>query len=487
MKRGVIAALLLGWALTHRSSAAVQVDAVDASVRVVRSAMTTTVAGAHPMLLSLRQMRESSLGPLFYKLVEGDDWALQVHGVLGLAELSEQRQLDPWLMTQVDAHGHEYAIAGALDSELIPDERMEELLRWEGLSHAARLMLLAERFVDGHAIDIDDVRPLAGPESGLRQSGIAACLLAQLGDPEPLAALRIQLEELDRRQRRELVPVLLEAIRQYRLVSALDLARAALEAPSVDRQTEETALLTLLQLQTTDGLSWWRQRLGTDATYPRRVRFGLLLLATGSEVPAETYDLLGDDEPLVRALAAVGRAISQGSVATDELIALLDVGHPRSADWVIKRVPELPIDAAIRICEHLIDHQVESNPRLTVRAIAHLFERRPEIIFERLRVAEDDSGEQIVLLLGLFECSGPAVPAAASLVPRSGPARPDSLALVLAARGATPLAEIDVKRLGTIAAGGGRVSELLQVQAAWLYLRHTGNVESAVSRIFADS
>jgi len=36
-----------------------------------------------------------------------------------------------------------------------------------------------------------------------------------------------------------------------------------------------------------------------------------------------------------------------------------------------------------------------------------------------------------------------------------------------------------------IAAGGGKISEMLRAQAAWLYLRHADRIEQALVNVFA--
>jgi hypothetical protein len=57
------------------------------------------------------------------------------------------------------------------------------------------------------------------------------------------------------------------------------------------------------------------------------------------------------------------------------------------------------------------------------------------------------------------------------------------MALILVARHAPALEQGPLQRLGTVAAGGGRVSELLQAQAAWLYLRHSDLLTTALPMI----
>ena len=38
-----------------------------------------------------------------------------------------------------------------------------------------------------------------------------------------------------------------------------------------------------------------------------------------------------------------------------------------------------------------------------------------------------------------------------------------------------------------IASGGGRVSDMMQVQAAWLYLKNAGAADKAMAAVFSDS
>jgi hypothetical protein len=94
---------------------------------------------------------------------------------------------------------------------------------------------------------------------------------------------------------------------------------------------------------------------------------------------------------------------------------------------------------------------------------------------------------QQAILLGLFETGSARAGEAAGALPRIGSGRADSLALLLQAKHAKTLAPDQLRQLGTIASGGGRVSAILQVQAAWLYLKHTGKTDQAIAAVFAKS
>ncbi len=77
-----------------------------------------------------------------------------------------------------------------------------------------------------------------------------------------------------------------------------------------------------------------------------------------------------------------------------------------------------------------------------------------------------------------------AAAAAAAAVLGSSSRRAESLALLLLARTAQgPLDAETLRALGTVAAGGGDLDPTLQVQAAWLFVRHSGRGEQALAQL----
>ena len=150
---------------------------------------------------------------------------------------------------------------------------------------------------------------------------------------------------------------------------------------------------------------------------------------------------------------------------------------------------ELEAEQASVVYLHLIDRleddQGEQSLRTSVaiRAASALMEIKPQLVFERLTRAKDNGITQQVILLGLFGTDNPAAGQAAAALTRIGFDRADSLALILMAKHVPMLETKDRDILGTIASGGGRVSESLQTQAAWLYLRHSGTIQSALPQL----
>ncbi|MHC4911133.1 MAG: hypothetical protein ACYTF9_15610, partial [Planctomycetota bacterium] len=278
----------------------------------------------------------------------------------------------------------------------------------------------------------------------------------------------------------------------YELRSSLTWVNSLLADPDLDDDVAYWAVFTALLLDPSSGLQHWEAAIGENPGYRNQVRYGMLLLAAGADVPSEAYHRLTDERALLRAMVRAGTCFSEGSDPTDALIELIDIGHVKSAVWAMDRVESLSNEQAARIYRHLIDTVEREGPgqgeRITraVNAVSSLFELDPDGVLERLAVAEDDSLTQEVLLLGLIDCASPAAAETAAKVRRIGAGRADSLALLLAARHVDSLERDDLNQLGRIAAGGGLVSSGLQVQAAWLYLKHTGTLEPALGSIFEE-
>ncbi len=147
---------------------------------------------------------------------------------------------------------------------------------------------------------------------------------------------------------------------------------------------------------------------------------------------------------------------------------------------------------ATRLFTHVIDTIESGDPRsaqarteVAFIAASRLFDIDAEAIIDRLDRAPDNGLVQEAILLGLLDARSPAAGAAADRVNHTGFTRADSLAMVLIAKHAEQLTPAQLQQLGSIAAGGGQVSEMLRAQTAWLYLRHADRIEQAMVEVFA--
>ncbi|HWB20128.1 MAG TPA: hypothetical protein VG711_07510, partial [Phycisphaerales bacterium] len=166
---------------------------------------------------------------------------------------------------------------------------------------------------------------------------------------------------------------------------------------------------------------------------------------------------------------------------------LFQYDNPRITQWAISLLGDLPADQSAPVYEYLIDAM---NPpdnakplrseadqiALAVSSVSKLYESHPDAVLNRLKSAKPESKMQQCILLGLLDVKSDDVAEAGAMIARSKPTRSACLACLLLAKHRATLSEQDRALLGTMASGGGMVSEVLQVQAAWLYLKHTNQV-----------
>ncbi len=481
-----------------RASAQVEANPTEASIDLLRLAVTPQPDGSHlPLLFALRQLRDPDLKPLFHQLVQTGDWQMQVHAALGLAEIDSNHQVDPFVIKQIAQQAQEAVIATALDLHLLPPELIPKVLELDQLHPMARLFLHAEQRLLNQPIDTGDLLRLSSADD-VFVSAIASALLAQTGDMAGFTAWQEKLAKQSPRDRDAATLWLIDVARRYQLTVLTPWISAAV-AEKDDRELAYRATFSLLMLDSDKGLAAWRTYLGEQPSFSQRVRCGTLLLACGKKAPVAACDILlaadplADDEQLLARIVDVGRALGSNSDPSTAIIALMDLGHLKTSLWAIEYLKDLPPEKSRPVYEHLIDRMRQPRDEWTdgtaqaVQATSRLFEIDQQAVLERLKTVEDDSALQQAMLLGLFETTSPTAGAAAAAVPRIGSGQADSLALLLIAKHTDTLTDEQKQQLGLIAAGGGRVSDILQVQAAWLYLKRTNQLGQALAAVAAVS
>ena len=471
------------------------VSRLESAIRQLERAARPQRDASHlPRLLALRQLVDDRLRPFYHDLVDRDDWQLQVHGALGLAETDDPPALDPALAARIHGDASIAVIANAIDLQLLPPESLQALADLNGLDPMPRLLVFGELLLLGReqVVDRPAVEALASSDE-LETAALASVLLTRMGDADALRRLDRRLKTEDRLSRENLVNYLIESIRQYEAASALDWIREKTADPSLHMETRYWALHTLLELDSRQGLAALRDVLRNDPSLRTQVQAATLLLASADELPAECAVLLTEDHPLLDAARQAIRSIASGTPSPDAIVHLLDLEHMRTTQWILGAIDEWPEEMQIDVWEHMIDSIDDGRPgqaeRIARAVIAggELMELDPRRVVSLLGRAEDGSLRQEVILMGMLTRRSEPALAAARALERIGAGRADSLALLVIARNAEALSADELAMLGVVAAGGGRVSDGLQTQAAWLYVRHAGAEDIALRRMKADS
>ncbi|TVQ51757.1 MAG: hypothetical protein EA377_11720 [Phycisphaerales bacterium] len=485
---------LFGFAALTAGTVSASADQVarDAAVRLLRQTVHTQRDGSHlAKLFALRQLGDPTLRPLFEQIVDHGEWQVQVHGVLGLAEVSPDRRLDPRLVSRTAAAAaHDAIVASAIDLELIGPEEMAQLLDLAELSPAARVMLYAERTLQGNPPEVESLERFADHDR-IQVAALASVLLKQRGRGYALTALQTRLGEEPAARRDQLRLWLLESIRQYELDALFDWARAIAWDDEQRSELIDAAVWTCLHLRPEESFALWRHRIDQIESRARQVYYILMLLAAaGESLNEEWVAAFPSNGDLLNQLARLGRAKALNTDRVTPMIALIDIGHGRTNEWLMAEASRLSAEEAERLYAHIIESigrpggMRPDRIALAIEAAARLFTVNPDRIETMIRDEQATEDMRYVMLLGLLETTEERAGRIAAEIVQPGFSRTDSLTLLLVAKHADELTEAQLRRLGMIVAGGGRVSEMVRVQSAWLYLKHQRRIDETLPAIF---
>lgn len=476
--------------VTVGASAQYDAKPYDIAVRHLDRAVTPQRNGSHmPLLGALRQLDDPTLLPLFTALLESDDPGIEVHCMLGMTELSPERRMRPDAVLALQApEARSVVIERGVSDSLLDVPAMHKLLQSDALTPLEQTWLLAKLVADKQAVDVAQLRALSA-DKDIDIAGLATWLLVELGDPSAVAAYEQRLAALTPAARNAHLREMFAAMRQYRLSGQVHWVTRRLQESDVDSEVVYDGLYALLSVDTAAAIPIWRQHLGTNPSTSQSVRFALLLLSADKPAPLAEFDRLPAGEPLLDRLIALGRAKAGGGDVAAALIQLIDIGHALTARFAIEQARKLPPADAARVLTHVIrsvpgERRGEADRAdRALTATSALFEIDPDAVAALLAEAPEDSLWQESMLIGLLSADSPRAGTLASTVQRIGTSRADSLALILIAKHADTLPNDDLRQLALVAAGGGKVSDALQAQAAWLYVRHSGNVDRALKQL----
>ncbi len=504
----VAASLLLAAPLPLAPQAAAQYGAStpwDASVRALRKATTYANDGSHhPRLVALRQLNDPTLRPLFQSLVQGKHWTIQIDGILGLAELDPKGVIDPFLLDQLKGDtDRSTGISAAVSLDMVQREQAEAMLAWDDLAPRDRVLLMGELVRRGGTPDATKLLALTEHRND-EVAGIAALIRASVGEePTALDAFRARFGALPARDRERTLIALANAAMQFRLRGAIAFLNGCLQDATLSADARFSAIGTLLTLDVTSGIEAWKRAIAADPSQATRVRLGLIAIAADAALPKGAGAALRETpagaelDPLIARLADVIDALvpgpEQSAAATQAFPALVATRHRPSLAAMLEAVKRLPSDAQRATYAAYLELAATKDRReltpaiaeMAVEAISRLGSVDLGVIEERLTraAAEDETRLHDILLLALVQTNTSEAAAVAMRARPKASRRGAALALLLHARFAAELAKAEIDELGVIASGGWSLDPGLEVQAAWLFARHSGRADEAIAAI----
>lgn len=222
----------------------------------------------------------------------------------------------------------------------------------------------------------------------------------------------------------------------------------------------------------------------------------MILLEANIHPTVKMIDLLHIDldDPLLGVMAKAG-AVNKPTieVTSDDVQALINLikrGHRKSTEWAFVAAKKLHEEYAVPFYTELSRMPEDASLRrkeAATKAFSELIELAPKEAWKILHETEDDSNQQEYLLFAMLrttnKSSTQGAVEEATKLKRNGVNKADVMTLLLMARGQGNLPEVDQMYLGIVAAGGSDVSQTLETQAAWLYLKKMGLADKAVAAV----
>lgn len=476
-----------------------------AAIELFNDAVTVQADGKHNRLLrALRHLEAPSLGPLFTGLSHAAHPSLRVHGLLGAAELNQPRGLTISQIVEVDQPDVQAElISAALDSDLIDRDTRLTLLGWAGLDPGIKLLLVTPCVAAGE-FDADspgyDALLEALDDETLGRRGLAALLLAQLGDERG----RVALDALgpDTHPSADAVrATLLETAWTHGLVGVAPWAYDIAVTPGIAPRLEMLSLKVAIRFGDVRADARWAEQFALSDDVSRQTRLAWAGLEAAPWLSPDRFDaLIESDDQLIAQLGRTAQAVALSRTGAAEypavdaqVVTLLETNHPHACRWAAEYAHDV---GSASLAASVILKTEPGEPRgrarrlnAVVRSTQTLIHTDPEaaerLLTSALQDGEADPARQRGILLGLIRSRSDTARRIAAQLPEQTDRDTEALALVLRLQHPDPLTETQAQALSLVIRGGAELDDSLRVQTAWAYLHRTGQGSEAIDAVLA--
>lgn len=472
---------------------------VDGLTREVRHAVLAPPGKtSDSVLIALRQLHDERLRPLFAELASRDAAAARLHGIFGLADLSEDGKVS--IVQIAGLRSKELrarALGAAIGADYLTTDQMRQVLSWPELDPSVELLVMSKLMQEGEAPDVDRLREIAAKCTADQTTSkvFAKLLIAHLEEDSDAKEVQSLLEGLSDADRAMMVAF---AMRQI-LVLKLDNLEGFVVAENGWATTRPRlhlqSLAALLVIDPDLGLSEWRAAYDAETSLSQRIRLGLILLNAVEHVDASAFDpLVGDEVQLLDLMGRAGRSVASHQGEAEALWRLLRQEHDPTLAWVFDTLDGMPVEQRLPVLRGIMDHAMEVR-----EAGADV----PAYLYEIARTLESSeagaSGPYLAQAAGRSDT--PLCEAFLSALMETKPhvawdeqhepAWPSRRCAVLAAiaeaRAGRTLDDRKLELLTSAGMGGEQLPEAFRVQAAWLALCQLRKEREALAEVLAPS
>ena len=474
----------------------------DSAVWLLERATAVRRGRAQNVLLkALRQLRDPELAPLFSDMVQSRNDELRIHGILGLAELSEPHALNTEFAADIDdLMLQAQLITVALDGDLLDESRMTEIVKWpEGDSTAVKMIVALKMVEEGYLTDVAPVQSLldevdAGDNETLQWTG--ALLRTQLDEAGALDELK-KLALEDNPKRDVIREVLLKRVLDHKFERAGEWALRIAEEAGASRAMFFLSMRAALVSETAGAESLWLSRYASSESPAEQMHLSLLALNVSEHMSEAPYEaLISSEDPLTQKIGRSGLAAARDDAAAEQaILQLIEEHHIPSNDWALCWAAEQEPARARAVMLGLLYAAASEEPRgraarqqHAVFAAQQLIEtdaKAPAVLSNLMN--EFDGTMQEVILMGGIQAEEGEVTRITDGVNEWRTRAAQSMAVLLRAKHGASLSAAELEDLSLVVRGGGDLEEPLRLQAAWVYLKLTSQQQVALATVLKNS
>jgi hypothetical protein len=465
-----------------------ETDPFEASITALEKGLRPNADGNHhAVLLALRQLGDPNMKPVFQRLLSSKDPALQVDGLLALAEI-EKGSINPFLLKAFEPRDRMLAILAAIDLELLDARSIQSILDFDQLQAVETLNLMVHGRTLGVPMDKQRLMAFSGSEDQATRS-VAAILLAEMGDRGRLDQVIAEYPQQTISQREQIAAAVADLASRNPMPSGVPLYQLFWEDTELSRGTRLVSIDAALGANSPEGRALW-VRAGKEArTSGDRMRLGVMGLDRG--VKLDDWDAFRDERTFTRLIADSGEARNTGSNLDTTAMAMVAKKNGILIEGALAVARDASPNEALAIRKAIIELAIE-NPEtrgIGMRVVTDIADQHGDDLESVLLSCKNasDPGLSEMAMMGLLNSSRTEAHRAGSTFSDHQDRRVRSMALLLRARSGEALDQKQLDALGSLASGAGGVDATIRAMAAWLWLDRTDNRERAVTRIVGDA
>ena len=459
------------------------VDPAEASERILKEGFTDPEL-ATPLIIGLEEWDLPQWDKLLPGMIQHENQAVRISAIIALSNQPDAN-LTLALSRLADLEERSTAVNEMINLDRIDPAKAREILESIEVDPSVRIMLIGLNRNDPATNDLESLRSfIVSEDSPLLLEGMAASELAERGEETPLSAWLEKIRPMDQSVRLRLIAEL--SVISSKLASPV--TTTALLAETADLPPNDLArglcLTAALETIPEAGASVWQAELEKTDSLSLRGTFARMALDAEVPLDAEMLKPLQDGPPLHVELANLLATPPDNRIMAAK--SLVERGHQSTIDWLILAASDRPDPMVDDALSHALKSMIDKPRAKSVKAMIETTKIMARHDPEQLATLLTKDNDPVLIEL-MLKAMAMANTAEASQVVESLPKeswkRPMRSTALLAVARQGELDEEQLKTLGRIAAGGGRLPDSLRVQAAWIYLDRSNKLGGMIPRL----